>query len=65
MSFPPLFQFFAILGTYLRKKDRTSDPPTHPLQCPVIFFKQAENGLQSRSSENGKTAVWLYGLKLQ
>ena len=28
-------------------------------------FKQAENGLQSRSSENGKTAVWHYGLKLQ
>ena len=27
--------------------------------------KQAENGLQSRSSENGKTAVWHYGLKLQ
>ena len=26
--------------------------------------KQAENGLQSRSSENGKTAVWHYGLKL-
>ena len=25
--------------------------------------KQAENGLQSRSSENGKTAVWHYGLK--
>ena len=29
------------------------------------FKKQAENGLQSRSSENGKTAVWHYGLKLQ
>ena len=27
--------------------------------------KQAENGLQSRSSDNGKTAVWHYGLKLQ
>ena len=27
--------------------------------------KQAENGLQSRSSENGRTAVWHYGLKLQ
>ena len=27
--------------------------------------KQAENGLQSRSSENGKIAVWHYGLKLQ
>ena len=27
--------------------------------------KQAKNGLQSRSSENGKTAVWHYGLKLQ
>ena len=27
--------------------------------------KQAENGLQSRSSENGKTAVWHYELKLQ
>ena len=30
-----------------------------------ISGKQAENGLQSRSSENGKTAVWHYGLKLQ
>ena len=30
-----------------------------------MFEKQAENGLQSRSSENGKTAVWHYGLKLQ
>ena len=29
------------------------------------FKKQAENGLQSRSSENGRTAVWHYGLKLQ
>ena len=29
------------------------------------FNKQAENGLQSRSSENGKTSVWHYGLKLQ
>ena len=31
------------------------------------LWKQAENGLQSRSSENGKTAVavWHYGLKLQ
>ena len=28
-------------------------------------IKQAENGLQSRSSENGKTAVLHYGLKLQ
>ena len=27
--------------------------------------KQAENGLQSWSSENGKTAVWHYGWKLQ
>merc|ERR1719422_1218861 len=27
-------------------------------------IKQAENGLQSRSSENGKTAMWHYGLKL-
>ena len=27
--------------------------------------KQAENGLQSRSSENGKIAMWHYGLKLQ
>ena len=27
--------------------------------------KQADNGLQSRSSENGKTVVWHYGLKLQ
>ena len=27
--------------------------------------RQAENGLQSRSSENGKTAVWHYELKLQ
>ena len=27
--------------------------------------KQAENGLQSRSSENGRTEVWHYGLKLQ
>ena len=26
--------------------------------------KQAENGLQSRSSENGKTGVWHYGLIL-
>ena len=31
----------------------------------VLLKKQAENGLQSRSSENGKTAVWHYGLKLQ
>ena len=30
-----------------------------------FYFKQAENGLQSRSSENGKTAVRHYGLKLQ
>ena len=29
------------------------------------FKKQAENGLQSRSSENGKTAVLHYGLTLQ
>ena len=29
------------------------------------MLKQAENGLQSRSSENGKTALWHYGLKLQ
>ena len=28
-------------------------------------FKQAENGLQSRSSENGKPAVWHYDLILQ
>ena len=27
-------------------------------------LKQAENGFQSRSSENGKTAVWRFGLKL-
>ena len=27
--------------------------------------KQAKNGLQLRSSKNGKTAVWHYGLKLQ
>ena len=26
---------------------------------------KAENGLQSRSSKNGTTAVWHYGLKLQ
>ena len=31
----------------------------------VDIYKQAENGLQSRSSENGNTAVWHYGLKLQ
>ena len=30
-----------------------------------LLRKQAENGLQSRSSENCKTAVWHYGLKLQ
>ena len=30
----------------------------------VLMTQQAENGLQSRSSENGKTAVWHYGLKL-
>ena len=30
-----------------------------------LLLKQAENGLQSRSSENGKTAVWHYGMKLQ
>ena len=30
-----------------------------------VSFKQAENGLQSRSSENGMTAVWQYGMKLQ
>ena len=29
------------------------------------FMKQAENGLQSWSSKNGKTAVSHYGLKLQ
>ena len=26
----------------------------------VLNMKQAENGLQSRSSENGKTSVWHY-----
>ena len=31
----------------------------------IQIKKQAENGLQSRSSENGKTAVWHYELKLQ
>ena len=31
----------------------------------VGIEKQAENGLQSRSSENGMTALWPYGLKLQ
>ena len=31
----------------------------------LTSLKQAENGLQSRSSENGKNAVWHYGLKLQ
>ena len=30
----------------------------------MMILKQAENGLQSRSSENGKRAVWHYGLKL-
>ena len=30
-----------------------------------LLYKQAENGLQSRSSENGKTAVWHCRLKLQ
>ena len=30
----------------------------------AVKKNQAENGLQSRSSENGKTAVWHYGLKL-
>ena len=30
-----------------------------------VICQQAENGLQSRSSENGKTAVWHYRLKLQ
>ena len=30
-----------------------------------ILTEQAENGLKSQSSENGKTAVWHYGLKLQ
>ena len=30
-----------------------------------LLGKQAENGLQSRSSKNSKTAVWHYGLKLQ
>ena len=29
------------------------------------FNKQAKNDLQSQSSENGKTAVWHFGLKLQ
>ena len=48
---------------------------TDMLQCKFVFvklgkdvkdiLKQAENGLQSQSSENGKTAVWHYGLKLQ
>ena len=28
-----------------------------------IYNKHAKNGLQSRSSENGKTVVWHYGLK--
>ena len=32
---------------------------------PPINSEKAENGLQSRSSENGKTRVWHYGLKLQ
>ena len=32
------------------------------LSC--FIAKQAENGLQSRFSENGKTAVWHYGMKL-
>ena len=31
----------------------------------VLILKQTENGLESQSSENGKTAVWLYRLKLQ
>ena len=30
----------------------------------LLIIKQAENGLQSRSSENGKTGVWHYGLIL-
>ena len=30
----------------------------------AVGSKQAENGLQSRSSKNGRTAVWHYGLKL-
>ena len=48
---------------------------TDMLQCKFVFvklvkdvkdiLKQAENGLQSQSTENGKTAVWHYGLKLQ
>ena len=29
-------------------------------QTLAFVEKQAENGLQSRSSENGKTAVWYY-----
>ena len=35
----------------------------HPSNIDYIL-KQAENGLQSRSSENGKTAVWDYGSRL-
>ena len=31
----------------------------------ISFIKQAENGLQLRSFENGMTAVWHYGLILQ
>ena len=31
----------------------------------IFVYKQAENGLQSRSSDNGKTAVGHFGLKLQ
>ena len=31
----------------------------------VALDKQAENGLQMRSSKNGKSAVWHYGFKLQ
>ena len=37
----------------------------HHMADGQLAQKQAENGLQSRSSENGKTAVWHYGLKLQ
>ena len=36
----------------------------HLIRGSVLNEKQAENGLQSRSSENGRTAVWHYGLIL-
>ena len=40
--------------------------PDHTKYCKgCLQKKQAENGLQSRSSENGKTAGWHYGLKFQ